>query len=242
MFHALVTALAFASAAAAAAATPAAPGWTARAPGAEHLRVDDGKIDLFRFDLETYRADVVVPGAAKPATAAALRKQAGAALVVNGGFFDTEGRSLGLRIADGRQLIGLRKVVDWGVLVLRPGRAAIVHSRDYAAAAAAAPAVTGAIQVGPRILVDGRVPGLKRQAARRTAVAIDHGGRFLTVVVADARMQASDLGRTLAGFGFSDALMLDGGPSTQLSAAIAGFAREIPGGYAVPDALVVRHR
>ena len=127
MFHALGVFLA----SAAAAATPAAPGWTALAPGAEHLRVDEGAIDLFRFDLETFRADVVVPGAAKPATAAALRGQTGAALVVNGGFFDTEGRPLGLRIADGRQLIGLRKVVDWGVLVLRPGRAAIVHSRDY---------------------------------------------------------------------------------------------------------------
>ncbi len=137
-------------------------------------------------------------------------------------------------------MIGLRKVVDWGVLVLRPGRAAIVHSREYPAAATAA--VTGAIQVGPRILVDGRVPGLKPQAARRTAVAIDHGGRFLTVVVANARMQATDLGRTLAGFGFSDALMLDGGPSTQLSAAIGDFSRELPGGYAVPDALVVRRR
>jgi len=233
-----------AAAPAAAAATPAAPGWTALAPGAEHLHVDEGAIDLFRFDLETYRADVVVPGAAKPATAAALRRQAGAALVVNGGFFDTEGRPLGLRIADGRKVIGLRAVVDWGVLVLRPGRAAIVHSREYpaAAATAAAPAVTGAIQVGPRVVVDGRVPGLKPQAARRTAVAIDHGGRFLTVVDANARMQAADLGRTLAGFGFSDALMLDGGPSTQLSAAIGDFSREIPGGYAVPDLLVVRRR
>jgi uncharacterized protein YigE (DUF2233 family) len=238
MFHALGVFWA----SAAAAATPAAPGWTALAPGAEHLRVEESKIDLFRFDLETYRADVVVPGAAKPATAAALRQQAGAALVVNGGFFDTEGRPLGLRIADGRKVIGLRKVVDWGVLVLRPGRAAIVHSLDYPAAAGTSPAVTGAIQVGPRILVDGRVPGLKPQAARRTAVAIDHGGRFLTVVVANARMQAADLGRALAGFGFSDALMLDGGPSTQLSAAIGDFSREIPGGYAVPDALVVRHR
>ena len=177
-----------------------------------------------------FRADVVVPGAAKPATAAALRQQAGAALVVNGGFFDTDGRSLGLRIADGRQVIGLRKVVDWGVLVLRPGRAAIVHSRDYLRPRPPRPPSRARIQVGPRILVDGRVPGLKPQAARRTAVAIDHGGRFLTVVVADARMQAADLGRTLAGFGFSDALMLDGGPSTQLSAAIADFAREIPGG------------
>jgi uncharacterized protein YigE (DUF2233 family) len=222
--------------------SPASPAWVPLAPGAEHLRIDPGPIELYRFDLEAFRADVAVPGAAKPATAAELRRQTGAVLVVNGGFFDTEGRPLGLRIADGRKVIGLRSVVDWGVLVLRPGRAAIVHSRDYATAAAAAPAVSGAIQVGPRILIGGQVPGLKPQAARRTAVAIEADGRRLTVVVAHARVQAADLGRTLAGLGFKDALMLDGGPSTQLSAAIGGLTREIPGGYAVPDALVIRSR
>jgi uncharacterized protein YigE (DUF2233 family) len=239
-----VTAAALLLALAAAPPASAAPasGWTALAPGAEHLYVDAGAIELFRFDLEAFRADVVVPGAAKPATAAALRKQAGAALVVNGGFFDTAGRSLGLRIADGRKVIGLRPGVDWGVLVLRPGRASIVHSRDYPSASATAPPVTGALQVGPRIVIDGRVPGLKPQAARRTAVAVDRSGRFLTVAVADARLQAADLGQTLVGLGFTDALMLDGGPSTQLSASIGDFGREIRGGYGVPDALVIRRR
>src|SRR5262245_52380028 len=212
------------------AAAPASPDWTALAPGVEHRRVEAGALEVYRFDLERFRADVVVPGPAKPATAAAVRKQVGAALVVNGGFFDTEGRSLGLRIADGRKVIGLRPNVDWGVLVVRPGRAAIVHSREWAAASAASPAVTGAIQVGPRVVIDGRVPTLKPQAARRTAVAVDRSGRFLTVVVADARLQAADLGQTLAGLGFPSALMFDGGPSTQLSAAVGDYTREIPGG------------
>src|SRR6187399_1609900 len=101
--------------AAVAAATPS-PAWTALAPGAEHLHVDDGDIDLFRFDLTRFRADVAVPGAGGPMTAAELRRESGAALVVNGGFFDTNGRSLGLRVASGRQLIKLRAVVAWGVL------------------------------------------------------------------------------------------------------------------------------
>ena len=135
------------------AAAPASPGWTLLAPGVEHRRVEAGAVELFRFDLEAFRADVVVPGPAKPQTAAALRKQAGAALVVNGGFFDTEGRSLGLRIADGRKVIGLRPNVDWGVLVLRSGRAAIVHSRDFP-------------DGNPQ-----RVPNPPRDAARRAELA-----------------------------------------------------------------------
>jgi len=225
-----------------AASSPSASAWTALAAGAEHLHIDDGDIDLFRFDLTRFRADVAVPGAGGPMTAAELRRDSGAALVVNGGFFDTDGRSLGLRIASGRQLIKLRAVVDWGVLIIRDGRADIVHSRDFAAAAASPPPVTAAIQVGPRILVDGKPPPLKPQAARRTAVAVDQTGRFLTIVVARARMEAGALARTLERLGFQRALMLDGGPSTQLSAQLAGFTRDVAGGYAVPDLLLVRPR
>ena len=222
---------------------PPPPAWATLTPGAEHVHVDDGNIDLFRFDLTRFRADVAVPGAGGPMTAAELRREAGAALVVNGGFFDTDGRSLGLRVASGRQIIKLRAVVDWGVLVIRDGRADIVHSRDFAAAAAAVnPPVTAAIQVGPRILVDGKPPPLKPQAARRTAVALDQSGRFLTIVVARARIEAGALARTLERLGFHRALMLDGGPSTQLSVQLAAFSLDIAGGYAVPDLLLVRPR
>ena len=227
-----------------ASSAPSPDPWATLAPGAEHLHVDDGNLDLFRFDLTRFRADVAVPGAGGPMTAAELRRESGAALVVNGGFFDTNGRSLGLRIASGRQIIKLRAVVDWGVLVIRDGRADIVHSRDFAAAAAGAPnpPVTAAVQVGPRILVDGKPPPLKPQAARRTAVALDQSGRLLTIVIARSRMEAGALARVLERLGFDRALMLDGGPSTQLSAQLAAFSLEIAGGYAVPDLLLVRPR
>jgi hypothetical protein len=234
----LVALLAVVSGVASGLAAP--PQWTPVAPGAERLHIDQGDIDLFRFDLARYRADVAVPGPGGPQTASELRRETGAALVVNGGFFDTNGRSLGLRIASGRQIIKLRAVVDWGVLIIRDGRADIVHSRELNAAAAAAPPVTAAIQVGPRILVDGKPPPLKPQAARRTAVAIDQSGRFLTVIVARARLEAAALARVLEGLGFHRALMLDGGPSTQLSAKLGALELEIPGGYAVPDLLLLR--
>ena len=101
-----------ASASSAPSPAPSPASWTTVAPGAEHLHIDDGNVDLFRFDLTRFRADVAVPGAGGPMTAAELRRESGAALVINGGFFDTDGRSLGLRIASGRKLIKLRAVVD----------------------------------------------------------------------------------------------------------------------------------
>jgi hypothetical protein len=214
------------------------PAWREVAPGVEQLHLDEGDAELLRFDLARYRADVVVPGPRRPLTAGAARAGQHAALAVNGGFFDSEGRSLGLRVAGGKTVVPPRPKVDWGMLLVREGRASIVHSREYVADIA----VEAAIQVGPRILVDGRATQLKPQIARRTAVALDKEGHTLTVLVTRAPIAAPALAAALERLGFDTALMLDGGPSTQLSAAIGGLSLEIPGLYAVPDVLVVRAR
>jgi uncharacterized protein YigE (DUF2233 family) len=235
-----VTAAAAFTLAALSLATPAsgAPAWNRVSAGAEHLHLAEMDAELFRFDLKMFRVEVVVPGRDRRQTAPALRKQHDAVLAVNGGFFDTDARPLGLRVSAKRTVIGLRPRVDWGVLALRGDQAAIVHSREYVPD----DRVTDAVQVGPRLLVDGRPLPLKPQSARRTAVALDRSGRFLTIVATRQRVEAVALARALANMGFDRALMLDGGPSTQLSAAIADLQVEIPGGYPVPDGLVVRPR
>jgi hypothetical protein len=222
------------------AALPAAPAWQPIAPGAEHLRVDeDGlQLELLRFDLAKFRAEVVVLGADGARTAAALRQERGAVAAINGGFFDEQWRSLGLRVCSGKTMIGVRPRVDWGVLVIRGGRAQIVHSRDFHPD----PAIDQAVQVGPRLVADGQPLKLKPQAARRTAVALDREGRTLTIVASETAADAQRLADTLAHLGFDAALMFDGGPSSQLSAALGPFHLDLRGGYAVPDALVVRPR
>jgi uncharacterized protein YigE (DUF2233 family) len=214
--------------------------WQTIAPGAERLRLEeDGlRVDLFRFDLARYRPEVVVMGPERPRAASALRAETGAVAVVNGGFFDEQWRSLGLRIAAGKTVIGLRPRVDWGVLLVRAGRAHIVHSKEFHAD----PAIEQAIQVGPRLLAGGQPLKLKPQAARRTAVALDREGRTLTLVIADAPADAQRLAEALARLGFDAALMFDGGPSTQLALELGDVRLSWPGGYAVPDAFVVRRR
>jgi len=219
---------------AAAAGTP----WQAIAPGAERLRLDDPRLELFRFDLEKYRPEVVVPGPANPRSASALRAETGAVAAVNGGFFDEKWRSLGMRIARGKTLIGLRPRVDWGVLMVRRGRAQIVHSKEFRPD----PTIEEAIQVGPRLLAAGQPMRLKPQSARRTAVALDREGRYLTLVLADAPTSAQRVAETLAELGFDAALMFDGGPSTQLSLELGEVKLTLMGGYAVPDALIIKRR
>ena len=271
---------------AAVATPPAASGantdavvWKTLAPGAERGSADAGDVhlEMFRFDLDRYDAEVVVGGRGRTEragigltgarqTAAEVLHGAGAAAgtgagqvvaVVNGGFFDGNGRSLGLRMTHGVAAVPLRGNVDWGVLSVAARRARIVHSRDFVVE----PGIQAAIQDGPRIVIDGVVPRLKPQVARRTAVAIDGDGKKLTLVIADDAVDAAILGSRLAALGFRWALLLDGGPSTQIAvgigppapaahratpaAAIAGEAAgwlDIPGGYPVPDLLAIVRR
>jgi hypothetical protein len=237
------------------AGAPAPPAsiWRKVAPGAERAATDDGAVhlELFRFDLERFDAEVVVAGRERPPhariwlpgprhTAAEIldRARPGAVVaVVNGGFFDENGRSLGLRLTHGDVAVPLRAKVDWGVFYVAAHRARIVHSTDFVARSG----IDAAVQVGPRILIDGIVPRLKRQVARRTAVALDRDGRTLTLVIADQPIEAALLGNRLAALGFHSALLLDGGPSTQIAAAV-GPRLDIPGGYPVPDLLALVRR
>jgi len=226
----------------------AAPAWQTLAPGAARatLKTEDGQaIELLRFDLEHFRAAVVVGKGLPPQarTAQELRQNRGAVAAVNGGFFDGRVVPLGLRIADGEQRFPLRPKADWGVLVLAGRRARIVHTREYPALPLEKDAgddhVDGAIQVGPRLLVAGVPTRLRPQLARRTAVALDQHGRELTLVVVPDPADANDVAERLAAAGYADAMLLDGGPSTQASVELGDAHLEIAGGYPVPDLLAV---
>jgi uncharacterized protein YigE (DUF2233 family) len=218
----------------------AAGAWQTAAPGVETLTVDEGgsNVALMRFDLKRFRPEVVMLGPERTKTASALRRDLSAVAAINGGFFDDDRRSLGLRITGGRTAVPLRRGVDWGVLVVRGGRASIVHSREFKPDAR----IEGAIQVGPRLVAGGRPLRLKPQSARRSGVAVDREGRTLTLVVSPGPIEAGRLADLLVRLGFHSALLLDGGASTQVSAAAGRFTLDISGAYGVPDALVVRPR
>jgi uncharacterized protein YigE (DUF2233 family) len=228
-------------------ATPSA--WQPVAAGAERATiVIDGQpaMFLFRFDLEHFRAEVIVGKGSPPNPRGAkeLRQGRGAVAAVNGGFFDEHVVPLGLRIADGEVRSPLRPKADWGVLVLADHRARIVHTRDYPASGtdAAGNRIDGAIQVGPRLVVDGAAVKLRPQAARRTAVAVDRDGRLLTLIVATRPMDANELARALGKMGFDAALLLDGGPSTQASVELGDAHLDVEGAYPVPDLLAIFNR
>ena len=89
----------------------AAPAWKTAAPGLDTLSVEEGgdRVTLVRFDLGRFRPEVVFLGPGGVRTAAALRRERAATAAINGGFFDQDGRSLGLRVAGGKTMTPLRR-------------------------------------------------------------------------------------------------------------------------------------
>lgn len=169
-----------------------------------------------------------------------LRAEADAHVAINGTFFDGKRRPLGLLISEHATLSPLR-TADWGVLTVdEQGTAALVHTRDFRAS----DTIDFAVQCGPRVVIDGTPPRLKEQVARRTGLCIQ-GPQQLALFVVDAPVEANILAAWLArseaddGLGCRDALLLDGGPSSQLDEREGTTHPSIRGGWGVPNAVGV---
>lgn len=179
-------------------------------------------------------------------TAKEMAERTGALAVLNGGYFDTSDRPVGLVIRNGEATSGLRRR-DWGILILDDVRAHIVHSRSYQRRKT----FTFALQTGPRLVVRGRETTLKQTFARRSSVGLDRAGRILLVVALTMEPEATttlaELGAIMripaaeGGLGCVEALSLDGGGSTQIFINSGDSPIEIKGEWPVVTALGVFH-
>ncbi|MDX2080811.1 MAG: phosphodiester glycosidase family protein [Terrimicrobiaceae bacterium] len=149
-------------------------------------------------------------------------EEVGAVAGVNGGYFHSDQRPVGLMIVDGREIHPFQRAkLLSGVLEVRAGKIAIVRSSRFSPARD----VREAIQCGP-MLVDGgeAVAGLNAvTSARRTVVATDGRGRWALAYLTSVTL-ADAAGILLTPGVFGDwtprtALNLDGGGSSGLWAA-----------------------
>jgi hypothetical protein len=192
----------------------------------------------FRVDLVVARLHLV-PAGGPPSrgTVEQIAAPYPAVVAVNASFFDEEGRAMGLAVDGGRVLAPARRA-SWGALVVDGTKARIALGGEIRGPLDHLLVVQGL----PRFVVGGAIPRLKPQVAERTAVCAE--GHVLVLVVS-TRAEATGFARFLAGsrerggLGCPDALNLDGGPSTQLVARLPGLRLSMPGGWGVPNALIV---
>ncbi len=219
------------------AVAPQTTAWRPIVDGLETRRLVSGvvQLEVYRVDLRRLEPRIVQALPGEPAEIAELADQVAAPLAVNGSFFDERGRPLGLLVDRRRELNPLRRA-DWGVLAVRGGRASLVHTKAWRG-----PTPDFAIQVGPRVVVDGGPVKLKAQIARRVAIGIIDPQTLVVVISVGPPVESNALARVMAaseadgGLGCHDALMLDGGGSAQLQARVNGRRHGVRGQWPVPN-------
>jgi uncharacterized protein YigE (DUF2233 family) len=172
-----------------------------------------------------------------------LAKKAEALAAINGGFFTPEYRPLGLLIMDGKEVNPLRKA-DWGVFLIQENKARIIHTSEFQNERN----ISQALQVGPRLVVNGRELQMKKQNARRSALGVTVKNQVILLNTDFTDIYAQDLARIFhlpesqGGLECRDAMALDGGPSAQMYADYKELKIDIPGGWGVPNGIGVFKR
>ena len=221
------------------------PGFVTVAPGIAHatfrVRPEDAEPfsgHAFKIDLDVAELRLVPAGGpASRRTVEEIVAPYPAVVAINASFFDTEGRAMGLAVDEGLLIVGGTRQ-SWGALVVNDRKARIVLGGEITDPLAHRLVVQGL----PRLVVGGKVQPLKPQRAERTAVCAEGS---VIVLVVSTRAGTTAFARFLAdppekgGLGCRAALNLDGGASTQLVVKLPALSLSLPGGWGVPNALVV---
>ena len=198
-------------------------------------------LHVFRVNLQQNRLSLGLAQEhyVKSSLAAHLAEQKNAPLATNGGFFTPHYKLLGLRISSGQVMNPLRPISWWDVFLVRGTQAKIVLPQYFDEQSHP----DFAIQAGPRLLINSKIPNLKPGFAERTALGIDNEGQVLIAVTQQAPIQTQTLARLLQKYyGCVNAINLDGGSSTQLYANFPHLLLNFSNLSTITDAVIVTPR
>lgn len=224
-------------------ATTASP-WKKVAPGIEYKDIGANivtpwsHIHVFRINLKDQKFDLMTAKEFHQTQASVeqFAHRAQALIAINGGFFDKNFQPLGLRIGHSKSLSTLKPISWWGVFQIRQNTASISSAKNFSSYN-----TTFAVQSGPRLLIDGKIPSLKPGHAERTALGITRDGRVIMVVTEHTPMTTTDLARLMKSspLNCKQAINMDGGSSSQMYAKIGDFQVHAHGFSNVSDAIIV---
>lgn len=218
--------------------------WRMLKPGLEYIDLSQtslipwGHIHAFRIDLARYSLNLVSSHElSQPnATVEQFVHQTHGLLAVNGGFFDQAYHSIGLRIQQ-KQKINPYKPISWWSIFWIKNHVPHITKKPLPDAN-----VDFAIQAGPRLIINGKIPHLKPGIADRTALGFTRHQRVIVLTTHNTLITTTELAHILKSppLNCIQALNLDGGSSTQLYAHIGLFHLNEPGFSNVSDAIVIK--
>lgn len=223
--------------------------WKSVAPGIDYIDMADrnlvpwSHIHVFKINLKQQTLDLVTAHDLSKENASAkdfaLYSKAG--IAINGGFFDTQYKPLGLRIGHEQQYSKLKSISWWGVFYIANNQP---HLSSYAYYKSHRKHIDFAIQSGPRLLINGQSPKLKPGIAERTALGITENNEVILLVTERSPMTTATLSDLMrqAPLYCEQALNLDGGSSSQIYARLGLLNIHTHGLSNVSDAVVVKAR
>lgn len=191
---------------------------------------------LFTFSVVTAK-DFGTPDT----TAALLAKKSKSIFVVNGGFFSPEHKSLGLLVRNGQTINPLHPTSWWAVFQIIDGKPGIIPQRHFHQDKD----IEVALQVGPRLVVQGQVQKLKPSVDQRSGIGIQKNGDIVIAVTGNTEISMTDFADLFRksqeenGLDCIDALNLDGGNSTQLYFKWKGSEVNLPGLSRIANGIAV---
>lgn len=225
--------------------------WEEISPGLEYAKLplpsisSYGKLHAFKINLQQYRMDLVLAKDYKKSASSAqkLARKSDAIIAINGGFFSPELKPLGLRIQNGRVRSHLKNTSWWGVFYINSNNLPhIVSQKRFRNSSN----IEFAVQAGPRLVINNKIPNLRAGFAQRSALGITPTGEVVLVATENAPVSTTQLAEIMrrpeaeGGLACPNALNLDGGKSTQLYAKFDNFYLNIPNFSAVTDVIAIR--
>lgn len=219
--------------------------WKTITPGIAYLDIAPATfaswshIHVFRIDLTKNRLSLLTAQQIKKtyASAQTFAKASNALIAINGGFFDHNFDPLGLRIQNSHIISRLKPISWWGVFYIADNHAWIKSMQKFRQT----PQIEMAIQSGPRLIIDGKIPHLKPGIDQRTALCITKTNNLILLVTERAAISTTQLAQYMKAppLACHSAINLDGGSSSQLFMHIKNLHLNVPGLTSVSDALVV---
>lgn len=226
----------------------AANDWREVAPGIDYLDVGSialspwSHIHAFRISLKSNRFSLVTARDLEEdyASVDEYAQFSQALIAINGGFFDNDFQPLGLRIRNSKKISALKQISWWGVFYIKNGHAYLSPARQFNYAKN----IDFAVQSGPRLLVNGRIPPLKAGRDERTALGITPDGRVIIIVTEHNALSTTELAQLMKAppLNCLNALNLDGGNSSQLYAKLPNLDVNVHGFSNVSDAVIVKSK
>ncbi len=224
--------------------------WNSIEPGIEYQDLNRNSImpwshiHVFRVDLAQNQMELAAAQAMFKTSHASIEQFAQKTkpiIALNGGFFDTQFKPMGLRINHQKQLTPLKPISWWGIFHIdqeqKPG---LTSMRQFEPDST----LNFALQAGPRLIINGKIPHLKAGYAERSALGITKSGKVIIVVTQNYPMTTRMLAELMRSTPVNClyALNLDGGSSSQLYVNSNKLKMHSPGFTHISDAVIVKSR